>query len=62
MALSWGPAGILIGGPLADIQVNSLGLSSYAAYVNTFYVSSILVALGTVLFAIKVVKHDRNKA
>lgn len=55
MALSWGPAGVLIGGPLADIEVKGLGLSSYAAYVNAFYVSSIIVAAGTVLFIWKVV-------
>jgi MFS family permease len=53
IALSWGPAGILIGGPLADIQVGRIGLSAYTAYVNTFYLSAILVAAGTVLFAIK---------
>jgi MFS family permease len=56
MALSWGPAGVLIGGPLADIQVRSLGLSAYAAYVNTFYASSIILASGTILFAVKVAK------
>jgi len=53
MALSWGPAGFLIGGPLADLQVKSLGLSSYTAYVNTFYLSSAILVVGTVLFAIK---------
>ena len=56
MALSWGPAGVLIGGPLADIQVKSLGLSTYTAYVNTFYASSIILAFGTILFAVKVAK------
>lgn len=56
MALSWGPAGILIGGPLSDIQVKSLGLPTYTAYVNAFYASSIIVVLGTLLFAIKVAK------
>jgi MFS family permease len=56
MALSWGPAGVLIGGPLADFQVKALGLSSYAAYVNTFYVSSTILALGTILFIVKVAK------
>jgi hypothetical protein len=54
MALSWGPAGVLIGGPLADLQVQRLGMSSYSAYVNAFYLSSILVFIGTVLFAIKI--------
>jgi len=56
MALSWGPAGILIGGPLSDIQVKSFGLPTYTAYVNAFYASSIIVVLGTLLFAIKVAK------
>lgn len=56
MALSWGPAGLLVGGPLADIQTN-LGRSSYTAYVNVFYASSIIVALGALLFALKVVRH-----
>jgi MFS family permease len=56
MALSWGPAGILIGGPLADTQVARFGLSNCAAYVNVFYVSSILVMLGTILFALKVAR------
>jgi MFS family permease len=55
MALSWGPAGLLLGGPLADFQTN-IGLSPYTAYVNVFYVSSVIVALGTILFAAKVLK------
>jgi MFS family permease len=55
IALSWGPAGLLVGGPLADFQT-SRGLNAYTAYVNVFYASSIIVALGMVLFALKVVK------
>jgi MFS family permease len=55
MALSWGPAGLLIGGPLADAQIRS-GLSSGVAYANTFYASSIIVAFGTMLFAAKVAR------
>lgn len=54
MALSWGPAGFLIGGPLADVQVTNFGLGPCAAYVNAFYASSILVLIGTLLFATKV--------
>jgi len=54
IALSWGPAGILIGGPLADIQTKILGFSAYAAYLNAFFASSIIVMLGTVLFIAKV--------
>ena len=56
MALSWGPAGILIGGPFADLQVGRLGLSPFTAYVNAFYASSIIVLIGTVLFAIKIAR------
>lgn len=54
MALSWGPAGILIGAPLADIQVNGLGMTRLSAYINTFYVSAIILILGTILFIAKV--------
>jgi hypothetical protein len=61
IALSWGPAGILIGGPFADIQTNMFGLSKQAAFVNAFYVSSILVALGTLLFVIKVARAKPEK-
>lgn len=57
MALSWGPAGLLIGAPLADMQTKILGLPAYTAYVNTFYASSILVTLGTVIFALKVAEE-----
>jgi MFS family permease len=56
MALSWGPAGLLVGGPLADIQTQHLGLSYHTAYINTFYASSIMVALGTMLIAVKVAR------
>lgn len=56
MALSWGPAGILIGGSFADLQVGRLGLSPFTAYVNAFYASSIIVLIGTVLFAIKITR------
>ena len=61
MALSWGPAGILIGGPLADVQVKALGYSAYTAYVNAFYASSIILLLGTVLFAAKVARLKREE-
>jgi MFS family permease len=53
MALSWGPAGVLIGGPLADAQLKIFGLSELTAFTNAFYVSSIIVLLGTILFAVK---------
>jgi MFS family permease len=57
MALSWGPAGLLVGGPLADFQTKALGFAPHAAYVNTFYASSIIVALGTILFIAKVARR-----
>jgi len=56
MALSWGPAGLLIGGPLADVQTRILGVPERLAYVNVFVVSSILVCLGTVVFLLRVKK------
>jgi MFS family permease len=56
MALGWGSAGLLIGGPLADIQTRS-GVATFQAYVNTFYASSIIVALGTLIFALKVARQ-----
>jgi len=62
MALSWGPAGLLVGAPLADVQTRVLGLSSYAAYVNTFYVSSVIVALGTLVFIAKVAGQKMQDA
>lgn len=55
MSLSWGPAGILIGGPLADIQVDRLQLTPQAAYTNMFYISSIIVVIGTFLFTVRFV-------
>jgi len=53
MALSWGPAGLLIGGPLADTQI-SLGMSPHSAYVNVFLFSSVVVAVGAIIFFLKV--------
>jgi MFS family permease len=60
IALSWGPAGLLIGGPLADLQTDKLGLSAHAAYINVFYVSAIIVAIGTLLFAAKVARSKQK--
>jgi len=54
MALSWGPAGLLIGGPIADVQTRVLGASARTAYVNAFFVSSSLIVLGTLVFFAKV--------
>lgn len=56
MALSWGPAGLLIGGPLADFQTGSLGFSTHAAYINCFLVSSLIVAFGAIVFFLKVMR------
>jgi MFS family permease len=61
MALSWGPAGLLVGGPLADLQTQQLKLSAYTAYVNTFYASSIIVAIGTFVFITKVARQKAKK-
>jgi len=54
MALSWGPAGLLIGGPIADIQTRVLGASAHTAYINAFITSSMLILLGTGVFFIRV--------
>ncbi|MDH5268115.1 MAG: MFS transporter [Candidatus Bathyarchaeota archaeon] len=57
MSLAWGPAGLLIGGPLADVQTEILRMPRHSAYVNTFAISSIIVLAGTILFLIKVKKQ-----
>ncbi|MDH5702620.1 MAG: MFS transporter [Aigarchaeota archaeon] len=54
MALSWGPAGFLIGGPLADAQTQILRIPRHTAYTNTFFVSSVLVGAGTIIFFLNV--------
>ena len=54
MALSWGPAGLLIGGPITDTQTMILGISPRSAYFSTFIVSSALVLVGTLIFTAKV--------
>ena len=56
MAISWGAAGFLMGGPLADIQTHNFSVSSWIAYVNTFYASSIIVLVGMILLAVKIAK------
>jgi len=53
MALSWGPAGLLIGGPIADIQTRVLGVSAHTAYINGFFTSSVLIFMGTTVFFTK---------
>ena len=61
MALSWGPAGLLIGGPLADIQTGVLGISPQVAYINAFIVAAIVVSVGALVFLTKVKRppHER---
>jgi len=54
MALGWGPAGLLIGGPIADIQTGVIGISRHTAYNNTFIASSILIIIGAIVFLAKV--------
>jgi len=56
MALSWGPAGLLIGGPLADVQTRVMKTPAHTAYVNAFITSSMLVLVGTLVFFTKVKK------
>jgi MFS family permease len=61
MALSWGPAGLLIGGPLADIQTGTLGYAKHEAYTNTFLTAATLVATGATVFILKVHNaHPKN--
>jgi len=55
-ALGWGSAGLLVGGPLADIQTRIPGLPAYTACGNKFYISSIIVTLGTKWLAVKIAK------
>jgi MFS family permease len=53
MALSWGPAGFLVGGPFVDFQTGMLKVPTRDAYVNSFFVSSLLVLIGMSLFFVK---------
>lgn len=62
IALSWGPAGLLVGGPLADLQVKVLQVAPHAAYVNVFFASSIITALGTAIFWIRVTRKKEHVA
>jgi len=54
MALSWGPAGLLIGGPLADAQTGILGFPKQAAYINAFTIAALLLVIGAFVFILKV--------
>lgn len=61
IALSWGPAGLLVGGPIADLQARVLRIPAYVAYVNVFYASSIITALGAAILWIKILKQKNAK-
>ncbi len=62
MSLAWGPAGLLIGGPLTDAQVEILGYARHSACVNTFMVSTVITLAGTILFFLKVERrYSRDK-
>ena len=58
MALSWGPAGLLIGGPLADFQTGVLNFPRKVAYTNAFIVDSLLVLLGMSILFLKVARSE----
>jgi len=58
IALSWGPAGLLIGGPIADFQTGVLGSPRKVAYTNAFIVDSLLVLIGMSVFFLKVAKSE----
>lgn len=60
MALSWGPAGFLIGGPFADFQTEILKIPTREAYINAFFVSSLLVFMGMSLFFVKIRKEKHS--
>ena len=60
-ALNWGAAGFLVGGPLADVQIKTLGLTTYSSYLNVFYLSSLIVFVGTILFWLKIIKKSSVK-
>lgn len=60
MALSWGPAGFLIGGPFADFQTEILKISTREAYINAFFVSSLLVFMGMSLFFVKIRREKHS--
>lgn len=62
MALSWGPAGLLVGGPLADIQTGVLGIPSQVAYINAFIVAATLVSVGALVFLLKVKRPPHEEA
>jgi len=60
VALNWGPSSLLIGAPLADIQIGAMGISRHTAYINTFLVSSIIIIIGAAIFLTKVKEPHKN--
>lgn len=59
MALSWGPAGLLIGAPFADVQIGVFQVPRHEAYINAFVASSLLILVGATVFFMKVRKRHR---
>lgn len=51
--ISFGIAGTLIGGPIADYLINT-GVAEAAAYKITFQVASSISLVGIIIFALKV--------
>lgn len=51
--ISFGSAGTIIGGPIADYLI-STGSTKGAAYVTTFQVASVISLIGTIIYAVKV--------
>ena len=56
--ISFGIAGTLIGGPIADYLINT-GVDQAAAYATTFRVASAISLIGVLMFALKV-KSDKS--
>jgi len=59
--ISFGIAGTLIGGPVADYLINT-GVTEAASYVITFQVAAAISLIGTILFALKVKASDFQNA
>ncbi len=53
MSVSFGIAGTVIGGPIADYLIG-MGATKAAAYVATFQAASTISLIGTIIFALKV--------
>jgi MFS family permease len=51
--MSFGLAGTVLGGPIADYLI-STGSTIADAYINTFQVASVVSLMGTIIYAVKV--------